>query len=507
MSNRKKSLKNFIFSLLSQGITIALGLILPRLWIVSYGSEVNGLLSSLSQFLVYLGLFEAGVGAATMQALYKPVAQKNWDGINGVLAATHGYYKKTGRWYFVGLLTLSLLYPVFVDSSLSYPTIFGAVFFSGIGNVVSFYLQGKYYFLLSADGKTYITSILGTIFHIASSFLKILLIYLKVNIVFILAACFALQCIQVACLLWYVKKQYPHIRLDVPANNGALAQKNFALVHQISSLVFRNTDVLILTFFCDLRIVSVYSLFKMVTSQLDTLLGIPLSSINFAQGQIYQTDKKRYIQRMDLLDSYYSAVVYAIFSVTLYLFPAFMRLYTAGVTDANYVDGWLALLFVLCSLLDRSRVLMISTIEYAGHYRQTLPQTIIETVINLVVSLIGVWLLGIYGVLIGTVAALAYRTNDVIIYANRKLLERSAWRTYSIYLLNIVCFLLTQLLFHTIFGKIEIDSYWLFALVGCGTSALALLVTVGSQTLLMPHCRSQAKPLFGKIKRLGTARN
>ena len=120
MDNKQKSIKNLVYTALSQLISIAFGLILPRLFVTSYGSEVNGLLSSLSQFLVYLGLFEAGVGAATMQALYKPVAQKNWDGINGVLAATHGYYKKTGRWYFVGLLTLSLLYPVFVDSSLSF---------------------------------------------------------------------------------------------------------------------------------------------------------------------------------------------------------------------------------------------------------------------------------------------------------------------------------------------------------------------------------------------------
>ena len=204
MSKRKKSLKNLIFSLLSQIITIGLGLVLPRLWIVSYGSEVNGLLSSLSQFLVYLSLFEAGVGTATMQALYKPVAQDNWDDINGVISATHRYYRRTGTWYLIGLLGLSVLYPLLVDSSLSYTTVLGAVFFSGIGNVVSFYLQGKYTFLLSADGKSYVTSILSTVIHILNSFLKILLISLNVNIVLILAATFLLQFIQIGYILWYI---------------------------------------------------------------------------------------------------------------------------------------------------------------------------------------------------------------------------------------------------------------------------------------------------------------
>lgn len=498
MNNRTKSLKNLIFSLLSQIITIGLGLILPRLWIVSYGSEVSGLLNSLSQFLVYLGLFEAGVGAATMQALYHPIAKDDWDNVSGVLSATHKYYKKTGTWYLIGLVALSVFYPLIVDSSLSYGTVFGAVFFSGIGNVVNFYLQGKYNFLLQADGKTYILKILTTATYVLNSLTKILLISLHLNVVVILVATFLVQCIQIVYILWYVKKHYPKIRLHAPPNNKALSQKSFALIHQISGLIFNNTDVLILTFFCDLRIVSVYSLFKMITSQLDSLIAIPLNSVSFVLGQTYQTDKKLYIHRIDLVESYYSAMVYGLFSVTLYLFLPFMKLYTEGVTDANYVDPWLALLFVLCSLLDKSRVPMLNTINYAGHYRQTLPQTITESAINVVVSFVGVYFLGIYGVLLGTVIALTYRTNDIIIYSNRKLLQRSAWVTYSIHLLNIGLFLFTQLLFRLLFNGFEISSYLRFFLVGACATVISLLLFLGAQTLVQPHCRRFVKEFLKK---------
>jgi len=499
MSNRKKSLKNLMFSLLSHIITIGLGLILPRLWIVSYGSEVNGLLSSLNQFLVYLSLFEAGVGAATMQALYKPIAQNSWDDINGILSATHRYYKRTGTWYLIGLLGLSVLYPLLVDSSLSYVTIFGAVFFSGIGNVVSFYLQGKYNFLLSADGKSYVTSILGTVIHILNSLAKILLISLNVNIVLILAVAFLLQFIHIGYILWYVKKHYPKIRLDVPPNNAALSQKNFALIHQISGLIFNNTDVLILTFFCDLRIVSVYSLFKLITSQMETLIKLPFTSVNFVLGQTYQTDKPLYAHRIRLVESYFCALAFALFSVALYLFLPFMRLYTAGVTDINYVDPWLSLLFVLCSLLYLCRTPMLSTIDYACHYRQTLSRSILESCINLTVSLVGVYFLGIYGVLIGTVAAMIYRTNDIIIYSNRKLLDRSPWASYSIHLVNIGLFVVTQLLFRWLFGSVAISSYLWFLLVGVGATAISLIIFIGGQTLLMPHCRTASKGLIRKF--------
>ena len=81
-------MKNLVYLALGEGVAVICGLVLPRLWAVSYGSEMNGLLSSLTQFLMYLYLFEAGVGAATVQALYKPVALQDWKKISSVLAAT-----------------------------------------------------------------------------------------------------------------------------------------------------------------------------------------------------------------------------------------------------------------------------------------------------------------------------------------------------------------------------------------------------------------------------------
>ena len=60
MNYKQKGIKNILFSLMSQLVTIGFGLILPRLFVVSYGSEVNGLLNSLSNFLICLNLFEAG---------------------------------------------------------------------------------------------------------------------------------------------------------------------------------------------------------------------------------------------------------------------------------------------------------------------------------------------------------------------------------------------------------------------------------------------------------------
>lgn len=499
MNNRQKSAKNIIYGILSQIMAIAFGLLLPRIILVSYGSEVNGILNSLAQFLVYLNLFEAGVGAATLQALYRPVAQSDWGCINGILSATNRFLRRTGQFYLGALILLSVGYPLIVDSSLPYWTICGAVFFTGIGNVVTFYIREKYRILLLADGKYYIVSGLTTVVSVLMNLAKIGLILLGCDIVLVLAVAFCINCIQVVYTLWYVRRHYRDLDVNAAPDYDAIAQKNFTLIHQIDSLVFHNTDVVILTVFCDLKVVSVYSMFKLITNHLDQILNILVTAVKFMLGQAFQTDLERYKKMIDGFESVNSAISYAVYSVALYLYLPFMALYTHGVTDVNYLDEKLAVLFVATALLTHSRVPMLQTIEYAGHFQQTVSRAVAEAVINLVVSLIGVYFMGIYGVLLGTVAALLYRTNDIILYANKKLLHRNCWRTYAIYFVNLLVLIGSQYLYGALFDGVDINSYLRFVMVGAGTGVIALVIFPLAQLICFPHFRQTlAEILKGK---------
>lgn len=55
----RKALKNILSSLFLQFITMICGLILPRAIIGKYGSNVNGLITSITQFLTYITLLES----------------------------------------------------------------------------------------------------------------------------------------------------------------------------------------------------------------------------------------------------------------------------------------------------------------------------------------------------------------------------------------------------------------------------------------------------------------
>ena len=94
----KRTFYNLILGVVSQLILISIGIIIPRLFMVNFGSEVNGLMSSINQAFAYMSILEAGVGGATIQALYRPITKNDASSINSIISATSRYYKKTGAY-------------------------------------------------------------------------------------------------------------------------------------------------------------------------------------------------------------------------------------------------------------------------------------------------------------------------------------------------------------------------------------------------------------------------
>ena len=75
-SNVRKSSYNIATDAVGKILTIVISIIIPKLYIDNYGSDFNGLLNSLNGIFVYLNLLEAGIGSASIQALYKPITEK-----------------------------------------------------------------------------------------------------------------------------------------------------------------------------------------------------------------------------------------------------------------------------------------------------------------------------------------------------------------------------------------------------------------------------------------------
>ena len=499
--NKKRSFFNITVGILSQIISIALGIIIPRLFLMSFGSEINGFLNSVTQIFAYFALLEAGVGAATLQALFVPLASNDKNGISGIMAATDHYYKKTGAIYFVAVVILSVGYPLLSKSDIPFWTMTLIILFNGVPGVISYYFQGKYVILLQAEGKNYINTALTSIASTLVSVSKIVLMLLGCDIISIQLTYLVINLLKVLVIGVYIAKKYKWVNLKCTPNYSAIGQKNAAFIGQICDLIFRNTDVIVLTVFCDLKVVSVYSMYTLLYSMVRTALDYVAQGFNFIMGQTFNRDRKRYIQLHDLYETYRMALVFALYNIALIFIIPFMKLYTAGITDINYIDYNLAILFTVFYLMTGARACASDLINYAQHFKKTQNRCIIEAVINIAVSVIAVNICGIYGVLIGTIVALLYRMNDMLIYANVRILKRSAWPSYKRLLSNCCVFICVTAISSII--PWSLDSY--ISIVGGALIAsvvvfviyfsVASLVNQSSFKMLMEY----VKPVVRKV--------
>lgn len=446
-SNAKKIGKNIFFGIGSQIVIAIVGLLIPRLFVSSYGSETNGFLSSLNQIFTYIVLLEAGVGTATLQALYKPVATEDKEKINGILSASAQFYTRTG-WCYLGCVgLLAIIYPLAIQSAIPVWEQVAVILIIGSGNSLGFFLHAKFRMLLCADGKTYIYTNASTLVQLGTSLTKVVLILLGMNIVFIQLGHLLLQIGLSLYITLYTKKHYPWLNLKAKPDKQAISQKNSVLVHEVSQMIFNHTDVLLLTVFTNLTVVSIYTVYNMIVDIISTLIGNIHNGFAFRLGQIYNTDKERYKGTYDTYETCYMALSVALYAMTFIFLLPFMRLYMDGVEDANYLDKMLPILFVSIKLLVSSRALAGATINYAGHFKKTQWRSVLESIINLGVSVAAVLFLrqynimwGMYGVLIGTIAALLYRANDMIIYTSRHILGVSPWKTYRKSIVDLAAF-------------------------------------------------------------------
>ena len=214
----------------------------------------------------------------------------------------------------------------------------------------------------------------------------------------------------------------------------------------------------------------------------------------------------------DAFEIYNMVLVSSLYCIAGIFILPFLRLYTAGVQDINYIDPILPYLFIVVYLLNNGRESSNMVIKFAGHFKQTQWRSVLEAIINITVSLIGVHFCGIYGVLIGTITALLYRTNDMIIYANKKILHRSPWKTYRRWLVNLALFIAVTVLSKPLFAHIALDTYPRIILWAAITSVVVipLFFVVASmfdretyryaKTLVTPYLKQARDKLKGRSR-------
>ena len=438
---------NLISSLVYQVVLISLSFLLPRLYLDNFGSEVNGVLSTIKQIFMYLFLLEAGVGLATTQALYKRIGDKDYKSASEVLSATNAYYIKTGIIYLLIVLVIAVVYAYVIPTSIDSNVVFFIVILTALPALFSYFVQAKYRILMEVDGRKYVINNAETILQLASSIGKILVLLLTDSLILMQLVYCIIYLTQLMFLYFYAKRRYKWLNLKAKPDFDAISQKNSVMVHQLSGMVFNNTDVILISVLCDFRAVSVYAIYNIFFSQVQNFITTVVSSFTFALGQMFHTDREKFDRLFNAYETFYIMITYIIYTLMgVFLLPL-IQIYTSGINDAEYTNTFLVLLFVIMNLISNAKLPVNGIIEYSGDFEKTRSHAIWEMIINITVSIAAIIHMGICGAIMGTIAALAYRAIITIYYSNKKVLNRSQMGTYKILISNAAVFVVIMAIF------------------------------------------------------------
>ena len=488
----KKAVINIISSLILQLVTVICGFIVPRLIIKSFGSNVNGLVTSITQFLAYIALLESGFGPVVKSILYKPIANKDKNEIEKILKSTEKFFRIISYIFIIYIIVLCVILPLIVSNEFCKLFTLSLVIIISISTFAEYYFGMTYKLYLQAEQKTYVTSFIqiGTI--VLNTIIVVILIYFGSNIQLVKLFSALIFVLRPILQNIYVKRKY-NINLKNVKSDYKLKQKWDGLAQHIASVIHNNTDIVVLTIFLNTIEVSVYSVYLLVVNGVKNLVQAFAGGIDASFGDMIAKGEKETLNySFRVYELFYYTITTIVFIVTLLLILPFVKVYTNGITDANYYRPTFAYLIVLAELMWTIRLPYSSITLAAGHFKETMKGAWLESGLNIILSILLVFKYGIVGVAIGTLVAMFVRTIEFMYHTSKYILNRSLWYTFK-RLLIIAIEMIIVIIISYFIPNIIITNYltWIFQAI--------IIAIISSIVVIIINCIIYKRDVDGVV--------
>lgn len=400
------SLRNLTASWLNQAAVIGLGFVGRMVFVRFLSQEYLGLSGLFGDILSMLSLAELGVGTAITFQLYKPLATGEEDKVRRLMNFYRRIYTAIGVFILLAGLALSPFLSFFIKDMPDIPHL-KLIFMLMVANSASTYFFSYKTSLLNADQKSYLPqlSLLGGSVATCVGQIAVLaltrnyLLYLTVQIVCSLGAN--------AFISRVADRHYPFLRTDrkvLPTGEevrGVVKYAGAAMLHKIGALVVFSTDNIIISKFQGLLSVASYSNYQLLSKGLASILQQVFRSMTASVGNLGALEEGEHqyavFRRLLIFNHWcYSFAACGLFCVATPLVElCFGEVYAmeqsvvALLTVSFYLTGMRRTAQTFndgCGLLYHNR--------YAP---------IIEGLINLGASVALVYVMGVEGVILGTI--------------------------------------------------------------------------------------------------------
>ncbi|WP_259704597.1 lipopolysaccharide biosynthesis protein [Weissella confusa] len=424
METGKRSGLNVLTSLAYQVILLVSGFLVPKILLGAYGSEVNGLVSSLTQLIGYIAIVEAGLGGAAIYALYQPLSDSDYSLINRIVSTTKALYIQVGNIFSVLLLLLAIIYPLFINiHNISFWEMALLIVALGMRSIFDFYSLAKYRTLLTADNRLYIIQISLILYQILNTAIIVFLSLNNVSVLLVYWAALLPIFARTLFLNLYVKRRYTFLDTSLSSEPKLMSDRWNVLFLNLVQSAQGAGPTLIATAVLGLVSVSIYSVYNVVFSGIVMLLTMITNSLQATFGQKIVNNKRLANITFLKFDYFFGQAVAAISAISVVMIIPFIKLYIGTSHESGYYDTILGTLMGINLLFFAGKAPTGMLVMAAGHYKQTRIQSAIQATVLLIAGFLFSIQWGLYGLIIGMILSNFYRWVDLTWYVPKKIFE------------------------------------------------------------------------------------
>ncbi len=413
-SKKKATMITLIVAVLNSVVIAVFNLIYNNLIIRNYGSDVSGLISTLSQFVSMFSILEGGFTTAAIVAVYEPCVNKDYDKLNDVIYTTKKVYIKIGSIMTIIVSMCGGIYLQLLESPLGFFRTYTLLFITLLSTTLSLCFQSRYNVLFQGTNHEYIQLIIGLSSKTIVWIFSIIMIFNHENIVDVYALNILGFLINIFLSKKVEKKYFGYITNSGNYNTKLIKGTTDVLFQKIANTIFVSTDLVLISVGVGLAATSVYNLYQQIYRVIfNFLVSIVQAPFHSFGHLIEEGNKKRIEEYFNLYFKITLLCASILLGVTGSMILSFIRIYTVGITDINYIRNELALLFFLQFFVQIVNRPFGTILNVSGNFNKQNLQCGIAAVVNIVFSLLLMRKWGSSGVILGS-----FIGTCIILFAN-----------------------------------------------------------------------------------------
>lgn len=463
----KDSTYNVTLNMVTLIVTVALTFITRTFFIKYLGNQMLGLDGLFTNVISMLSLTEMGFTAAISFSLYKPLAENDKKRISAIITLLKKIYFAVSALIFVIGICLIPLLPYFTKDYTGNNLIL--IYILYIVNCVLEYMIIYKTTLIIADQKEYKLFFIRTATVIAMYLIQIWVLIAFKSFVLYLITSIVVKTIGNIASNIYVTRYYKDIdfnskdKIDNKTKKEITSNVKNLMIGNIGHYLINGTDNIILSAI-SIKYTGIYSNYLSLTGVMRTFMNTIYNGVIASFGNLVAVEDKETQERVFDISNFVCFLTSGFITLELiFLLNPFINIWIGQ----EYVVSFVTATIISLNFYFYSQKLALDTIKKAaGIYRIDKFLPMIQAAINLIVSIVLGRILGLLGVVIGTLVS--YLTIIVI------------WMPYLLYKYlfnrNPFKYYIRQIIYFGVMFAVAFINYQIFRKIDLDTSILTLVL-------------------------------